>query len=139
VPNLKTDRTAGMAQGFAALNVRRLMYQSLIWPAHLRDHPRRLRPAFHAKHVQGAANSLIDRVRGNTEFDCDFLGGQMLVDEQQAIKLTFAQLGNALRDFRILRTNGWPVRAAVVLAACEFTLHQHEWLFTANDEIKQKP
>src|SRR4030095_14927270 len=139
VPNLKTDRTAGMAPESAALNVRRLMYQTLIWSLHLRDHARCLRTAIDAQHMQGAANALVDGVRGNAEFDGDFLGGHMMIDEQQAIELALAQPRDALRDLRILSADGRPVRPPIVLVTCDFTLHQHEWPFTAKEEIKQKP
>jgi hypothetical protein len=61
VPNLKTDRTAGVPLGTAALNVRRLMYQSLIWRMALRYQACRLRAPFDAKRVQGAADALVDQ------------------------------------------------------------------------------
>jgi hypothetical protein len=90
VPNLKTDRVAGLAPWSATLNVRRLMYQSLIWPAHLRHQACRLGAAVDPKNLESAPNPLIDRVRGNAELDGDFLGREMLVDEQQAIQLPLA-------------------------------------------------
>ena len=63
MPNLITDRFAGVARGCAALNVRRLMYQSLIWAVHLRDEARGLGAAFDTQRVERAANSLVDRMR----------------------------------------------------------------------------
>ena len=74
MPNLKTDRTAGVAQGSAALNVRRLMYQSLICSVHLRNHARRLRTALDAEDMQGAANPLVDGMGRDAELDGNFLG-----------------------------------------------------------------
>src|SRR5215218_4729640 len=94
VPNLNTDRTAGMGLGTAALNVRRLMYQSLIWPVHLRDQPRSLRPALDAEHVQGTADALIDSMGGNAELDRNLFGRPMLVDQQQAVELRLTELGD---------------------------------------------
>ena len=139
MPNLKTDRIAGMARGSTALNVRRLMYQSLILSVHLRDHARRLRTAFDAKHLQGPANALVDRVRGNAELDRDLLGRKMLIDEQQAVELAAAELGDAAGNQGIMVSGGGrSVRSAIVMAVCEITLHQHERPFTAKDEIKQR-
>ena len=45
------------------LNVRRLMYQSLIWFAALGDDARRLRAPTDAERMQRLANALVDRVR----------------------------------------------------------------------------
>jgi hypothetical protein len=73
VPNLKTDRLVGLAWRIAALNVRRLMYQSLIWPMDLGDHARCLGAAFDTENPQGSANALIDGVRRYAEFHRDFL------------------------------------------------------------------
>jgi hypothetical protein len=81
VPNLKTDRTVGVPQGCAALNVRRLMYQSLIWSMHLPDHACRLRTAFDAKYLQGSADALVDGMGRDPELEGDFLGRPMLVDQ----------------------------------------------------------
>jgi hypothetical protein len=44
------------------------MYQSLIWHLVLCNEARGLRSTFDAERVQGAANALIDGVRGNPEF-----------------------------------------------------------------------
>ena len=62
----------------------------------------------------------------------------MLIDEQQAVELAPAQLGDALGNPGIAVVGGRSTRSAIIMAAREFTLHQHEWLFTAKDEIKQK-
>jgi hypothetical protein len=74
VPNLKTDRTAGMARGCAALNVRRLMYQSLIWAECLSYHAGGLRAALDAEEMKRAADALVDGMRRNAQLDGDFLG-----------------------------------------------------------------
>ena len=94
MPNLNTDRAAGVALAAAALNVRRLMYQSLIWFVNVRDHSRGMRPAFDAQDVQGSANTLVDSVRRDAELDRNLLRGQMLVDQEQAIELALAKLGD---------------------------------------------
>jgi len=52
-----------MTVGVLALNVRRLMYQSLIWPAVLGNEARRLAAALDAQDMERAANALVDRVR----------------------------------------------------------------------------
>jgi hypothetical protein len=62
VPNLFADRGLWVACGMGSLNVRRLMYQSLIWPAVLRDQARRLSAAGNAENLQRLADSLVDRV-----------------------------------------------------------------------------
>jgi hypothetical protein len=137
VPNLKTDRTTGVALGAAALNVRRLMYQMLICAVDLRDHARSLGPALNAEEMQGAANALIDCMRGNTELDRDFLGRQMLVDKQQGIELALAESGNAPGNCRIGFAGGRRARPAIIAVIRQIIGHQHEWLFTAKDEIRQ--
>jgi hypothetical protein len=55
------------------------MYQSLIWSMHLRDEASRLAAALDPEKVQSAADALVDGVRGNTEFDRNLLGREMLV------------------------------------------------------------
>ncbi len=60
VPNLITDRPHLLAGMIGGLNVRRLMYQSLIWSAVLGNQARGLGPPLDAQHLQGAADSLID-------------------------------------------------------------------------------
>ena len=87
MPNLKTDRPIGLAGFVIAGNVRRLMYQSLIWAKLPRHQARGLRSAFDAQCLQGDADALVDGVRGNTELDRNLLGRKMLVDQTQAIEL----------------------------------------------------
>jgi hypothetical protein len=74
------------------------MYQTLIWAAVLGDEARRLGASFDAEDVEGDADSLVDGVRRDVQLGGDFLGGQMLVDEPQAIELAGAQLRDARRD-----------------------------------------
>ena len=101
VPNLMSDRVVGVAVIAGRLNVRRLMYQSLIWSAVAGDQPRRLRPSLDAEDLEGLADALVDGMRGNAELDGDFLGRQMLVDQLQAFELPRRQPGNTSGNFRI--------------------------------------
>ncbi len=57
----------------------------------LRHEPRCLRPALDMENLQGLADALVDGVRGNPELDRDFLGRQMLIDEQQTVELSLGQ------------------------------------------------
>ena len=82
------------------------MYQSLIWAVYLRNHARRLRTAFDAKSLKRAADSLVDRMRRDSQFDRDLLGRKMLVDEQEGVELPLAQPRDARTDFRIRLVGG---------------------------------
>ena len=73
VPNLMTDRPHWLDGGRARLNIRRLMYQSLIWAAVLGDEARGLRSPFNREDVERAANALVDRVRRDVELGRNFL------------------------------------------------------------------
>jgi hypothetical protein len=88
VPNLMTDRGFWFGAIRAALNVRRLMYQSLIWLFVAGDSAGSLRTALDAEDLKGLADALVDSMRRNVELGRDFLGVQMLVDKKQAIELT---------------------------------------------------
>jgi hypothetical protein len=68
-----TDRGLWVAGLFVGGNVRRLMYQSLIWAFDLGNDACRLRPALYAEDSQGLANALVNRVRRNAELGRDFL------------------------------------------------------------------
>jgi hypothetical protein len=83
-----TDRGFGMAGFPNALNVRRLMYQPLIWPAVASDQAGGLSAPFDAEGLERLTDALIDGMRRDVELDRDFLGGQMLVDKAKAIELT---------------------------------------------------
>ena len=61
------------------LNVRRLMYQSLIFAAVTGDDARGLAAALDAEDMERAADALVDGVRRNVELGRDFLRGQMVV------------------------------------------------------------
>jgi hypothetical protein len=118
-----TDRVIGVTGAGARLNVRRLMYQSLIWSAVPRDEAGRLAAPLDAQDVQCLADALVDGVMRDIELGGDFLGGQMLVDELQALELTRTQprdafshpmiRGRAYRlrhDVRILQCNPHPAQ-----------------------------
>jgi hypothetical protein len=96
VPNLITDRGFWVARFGLGGNVRRLMYQSLIWPGMQGDDPRRLRSALDSQDVQGLADALVDGVRGDPELRRNLLRAQMLVDEAQAIELPRRETRDAL-------------------------------------------
>ena len=101
MPNLLADRAFWVAIGGAGLNVRRLMYQPLIWPCGLRYQAGRLRPPLDLQDLQRTSNALVDGVRGYIQLERDFFGRQMLVDQTQAVELTRAQPGQAGRELRL--------------------------------------
>jgi hypothetical protein len=101
VPNLNAGRGFWVAGFGECLNVRRLMYQTLIWPAVLGDEAGCLRAALDAERVKRLADALVDRVGGDVELAGDLFRRQVLVDEAQAIELALCQLGN-LRPDRVL-------------------------------------
>jgi len=68
-----TDRGVWFGPASILLNVRRLMYQSLIWPSVARDDPRRLSTPFDAEDLECLANALVYGVRRNAELNRDFL------------------------------------------------------------------
>ena len=69
-----TDRGLWVTGARSGLNVRRLMYQALIWAAVLRDDARGLGSALHAKDLKRLTNSLVDSVRRDPQLGGDFLG-----------------------------------------------------------------
>ena len=73
VPNPIADRGFWVAFDLIRLNVRRLMYQSLIFAAIAGDDPGRLRSTLDPENVNRLADPLIDRVRRNAEFGSDLL------------------------------------------------------------------
>jgi hypothetical protein len=81
VPNLIADRGVWVTVAARRLNVRRLMYQSLIWRPVLRDEARGLSAPFNPKDRKRLPNSLIDRMRGDMELGSNFLGRKMLIDK----------------------------------------------------------
>ncbi len=74
MPNLKTDRPIGLAGVAIGLNVRRLMYQSLIWRPTLGDETRRLGSSFDAEDLEGLADALVDRVGRNAKLGGNLFG-----------------------------------------------------------------
>ena len=111
VPNLMTDRSNWLAEPGAGLNVRRLMYQSLIWSTVLGDHARRLGPPFHSKRLQRVADSLVYCVGRDAKLDGDLLGREVLVDQSQAIELAGGQPAHSLGDLMIQVDLPYPVGA----------------------------
>lgn len=105
VPNLIADRPDLVSFCRVGVDVRRLMYQSLI--CRLRgvenggDHARRFTTPFYPQFFQCTADALVDRVGADTEAERNFLAAEMLVDEQEAVDLT---LGQATNSRRILAT-----------------------------------
>jgi hypothetical protein len=105
-----TDRGFWLEANPAGLNMRRLMYQSLMWGGVglgalrqvLRNDPRRLGPALNPEDLQRAADALVDGMRRNLELGGDFLGVEMLVDEAQAIELAGAQSRDSARNCRFV-------------------------------------
>src|SRR5205085_235632 len=85
--NLNAGRGLWVAGIAKCLNVRRLMYQSLIWGAVLRHQARGLGAAFDAENLQSLADTLVDGVRRNIELGRDFLRRQMLVNQPQTVEL----------------------------------------------------
>ena len=102
VPNLLANRLFGLVGWFPWLNVRRLMYQPLIWAAVLRHQTGGMDPAVDAKHLERAADALVDRVRRDVELGRYLFRGMMLVDQAQAVELPLTQACNTLRDLHIL-------------------------------------
>jgi hypothetical protein len=66
-----TDRGLWVAGLFAGGNVRRLMYQSLIWAFVLRHDARRLRAALDAEDLKRLPDALIDGVRRDVKLCSD--------------------------------------------------------------------
>ena len=97
-----TDRGVWFVRPSPRLNVRRLMYQSLIWPFVAGNDSRGLRASFNAEDLERLTDALVDRVRRNVELGRDFLRIEVLVDEEEAVELTLAEPRHAL---------GHPVRS----------------------------
>jgi hypothetical protein len=85
-----TDRGFQVAGLIFPVNVRRLMYQSLILALVLRDDASGLGAALNSKNSKGLANALVDRVRGDIELARNFLGAEVLVDQEEAVELACA-------------------------------------------------
>jgi hypothetical protein len=99
VPNLITDRGIWLARLFVGGNVRRLMYQTLIWAAVLGDQACSLVAPGNTKNPKGLADPLIDGVGRDLELCRDFLRRQELVDEPQAVDLARGKPGHSLGHY----------------------------------------
>ena len=78
------------------LNVRRLMYQSLIWLVVASDEACCVGPTFNPQGLERDSNALIDGVRRDVELGRNFLGGEMLVHQQKTVELPASQLREPL-------------------------------------------
>jgi hypothetical protein len=74
------------------------MYQTLIWAAVAGNEAGGLGPALDPEDVERDPDALVDGVRRDFELGRDLLGGQVLVDQPQAIELARAQPRDAARD-----------------------------------------
>jgi hypothetical protein len=85
VPNLIANRTLKVSGQHGGVDVRRLMYQSLICRIVLRqsrrNHPCSLAPAIDAQLIECAADSLVDGVRADSQPRGNFLAAVVKVDE----------------------------------------------------------
>ena len=103
-----TDRPLVVAGAGGGVDIRWLMYQPLICRVLLRlkrrrDHPRRHAAPFDPQDVERLAHPLVDGVRRYAQFEGNFLRRQMLIDQNKALPLPFAQAGHA--DVYRLRQN----------------------------------
>ena len=96
-----TDRLALVVVIASAVDVRRLMYQSLICSgeeARLGDHPCRFAAPLDAEDVERLADALIDGVRRDQQAGGDFLGRQMLENQPETFQLSRGQAGDSPSD-----------------------------------------
>jgi hypothetical protein len=103
-----TDRGLWFVPVRVWLNVRRLMYQSLIWLPVAGNDAGGMRPSLDAEDLQGQANALVDGMRRDLQLGRDFLRVEVLVDEEKAVQLAGAQSGDAL-SHDVLITRAVPV------------------------------
>jgi hypothetical protein len=82
VPNLIADRPGWVRLGGWNLNVRRLMYQSLIWLVQASDEARGLGAPLDAQGLEREADSLVDGMRRDIELGRNLFRRKVLVDEQ---------------------------------------------------------
>jgi len=138
VPNLIANRGFWVTSGTVRLNVRRLMYQTLIWPAELRDDARGLGAAVNTEDMKRLSNPLVDGVRRYPELCGDFLGTQMLIDKAQAIELARREPSNAIRHPFVCFLSRRPpsrVRQAVSIPQINPHLAQHRALPSSESAI----
>jgi len=98
VPNLNADRAPWVAGFRKCLNVRRLMYQTLIWSAVLGDEASSLSAALDAERMKRLADALINRVRRDSQLARNLLGIEVLIDQPKAVELPFGQLRDPRAD-----------------------------------------
>src|SRR4051812_37308601 len=91
-----TDRGLWLAGLLLAGNVRRLMYQTLIWAAVLRHDARGLGAAFDAEDLKGLADALIGGMRREQQFARELLRRKMLIGEARAVEVAGRQGRGAL-------------------------------------------
>jgi hypothetical protein len=123
-----TDRGPWVTGLELAGNVRRLMYQTLIWPAVPRHEASGLGATLDAENGKCLADALVDGVRGNAELAGDLLGRQMLVDQPQAIQLSGGQPSDSLVNVLVGCSAVWPpiaVRQAVPILPSDPRPAQH--------------
>lgn len=117
------------------LNVRRLMYQSLIWSAVLRDHPCGLAAPLNLEDRQGLANTLVDCVRRDLQPGGDLFRTQVLINKAQTVELTGRELCHARRHFvplDIIEGLTRRTRRSVSLVQCNTTPRNIRQLPVAN-------
>jgi len=95
VPNLSADRAVFLSEPGSRVDVRRLMYQTLIYGViHgelIRDHARSIAPPLNVELFQCATDPLIDRVRADAQFGCDFLAAIVAINQQQTLDLALSE------------------------------------------------
>jgi hypothetical protein len=104
VPNRITDRGLWFGRFGRSLNVRRLMYQTLIWPVVAGHDARSLGPPFNAEDLERLTHALVDGMRRNPQLGGNLFGRQVLVDKAKAIELPLRQSRHAPLDgIRVFR------------------------------------
>jgi hypothetical protein len=95
VPNLMTDRALWVSRSRTGVDVRRLMYQTLICFAVVLnrsgDDPGRFAAPVDAKLFKSASDALVNRVRADPKANSDFLAAVVLVYQQKAFDLPLAE------------------------------------------------
>jgi hypothetical protein len=98
VPNLSADRAVFVSWLDVGVDVRRLMYQTLICRIlgrdRVRDHARSLAAALDSELLQGTPDTLVNGMRTDSEADGDLLAAVVSVDQQQAFDLSLAEASN---------------------------------------------
>ena len=107
-----TDRGFRVAAIVVRLNVRRLMYQSLIWAPVLGDDARGLGPPFDAEGLESLADALVDGMRRNIE-----LAGDLFRERCWSTSN---------------RQSSWPwvsfATRAAIAALGDVVAHRHRWI-----------